>query len=245
VIRAVAFDLDGTLVRTEHLKALSYARALDELEPGVTHERQVVEALPDVIGRSREAVADHLLQSLGLEDLAAKRASELGLAAPRDALLEARLRIYREMMEEPGILKRYLNVAAAALLKDVGARGLGVALATGAPCDTADKVLSSIGMAGSFDRIVSGYDVARNKPAPDIYLLTVQRLGVRPTECVAIEDSRVGVEAAVTAGVWCIAVPTPYTWRGVHDSGLLADLWIVDHPQELHAAFELMVAEQA
>lgn len=233
VIRGVIFDLDGTLVRTEHLKALSYARALDALDPTAPHERRTAEAFQDVIGMSREDVADHLLACMGLEGAAAKRAEELGLAQPRDALLVERLRIYREMMLEPGLLRRYRARYNVDFLFSARDNGYRVALATGATCATAAKVLDSIGLSDCFDAVVSGYDVARNKPAPDIYLLAAERLSLEPAECLAIEDSRVGVQAAIGAGVRCIAVTTAYTRRGVHDSGLLDPQWIVDHPGQL------------
>src|SRR5450756_2232470 len=67
---------------------------------------------------------------------------------------------------------------------------LQVAVATGATCDTADKVLASIELGGCFDEIVSGYEVPCNKPAPDVYLLAAERLRLEPHECLAIEDSR-------------------------------------------------------
>ena len=228
MIRAVIFDLDGTLVRTEHLKALSYARALDRLDPNVSHDRQTAEAFQDVIGMSREDVADHLLARMGLENIAAKRAKELGLANPRDALLDERLRIYREMMQEPGVLLKYRTGPNVEFLFASRDAGLRTAVATGATCATALKVLSAIGLADCFDAIVSGYDVPHNKPAPDIYLLAAQRLGLKPSECLAIEDSRIGVQSAVSAQMPCIAVTTAYTRPGVHASGLLPAEWIVD-----------------
>jgi HAD superfamily hydrolase (TIGR01509 family) len=58
-----------------------------------------------------------------------------------------------------------------------------------------------------FDVVVTADDVARPKPAPDLYLLACERLGVRPDEAVALEDSHTGVEAAKSAGMWCVAVP--------------------------------------
>jgi beta-phosphoglucomutase len=243
VIRAVIFDLDGTLVRTEHLKALSYARALDMLDPTTEHERQTAEAFHDVIGMSREAVADHLLACMGLEHVAARRARELGLAEPRDVLLRERLRIYQEMMLEPGLLRRYRTRCNVDFLFASRAQGYPVALATGATCETAAKVLASIDLTDCFDEIVSGYEVPRNKPAPDIYVLAAKRLGVRPEECIAIEDSRVGVESAVTAGTRCVAVTTAYTRRGVHDSGLLDPEWIVDDSAELEAVSKRALEE--
>ena len=243
MIRGLIFDLDGTLVRSEHLKALSYARALDELDPTTTHERQTAEAFQDVIGMSREAVADHLLACMGLSEVAAKRAKELGLAEPRDALLGERLRIYREMMREPGVLRRYRMRHATELLFSSRDLGYCIALATGATCETAEKVLAAIDLADCFDAIVSGHEVPHNKPAADIYLDAARRLGLSPEECVAIEDSRVGVQAAVSAGLRCIAVTTAYSRPGVRVSGLLDARWIVDDSQDLSAVFGRLLAE--
>jgi beta-phosphoglucomutase-like phosphatase (HAD superfamily) len=62
-----------------------------------------------------------------------------------------------------------------------------------------------------FQSIVSGEEVSHGKPAPDIFLEAAQRLAVPPEECVVIEDSQNGVEAAVQAGMYCIAVPNRFT----------------------------------
>jgi len=81
MIRAVIFDLDGTLVETEELKALSYARAAVELRPEL-NEAEVVEAFKDVVGLSRQEVAMALLQRFGLEAAARARMAEFGVSAP-------------------------------------------------------------------------------------------------------------------------------------------------------------------
>ena len=68
MIRAMIFDLDGTLVQTERLKALSYARAVVELCPHETSEEAVVEAFKEVVGLPRREVAVALMERFGLED---------------------------------------------------------------------------------------------------------------------------------------------------------------------------------
>ena len=75
MIRAFVFDPDGTLVETEALKALSYARAAVELRPDLV-EADVVEAFKDFVGRSRQEVATGLVQRFGLEEAARSRMSE-------------------------------------------------------------------------------------------------------------------------------------------------------------------------
>src|SRR5660397_14447 len=81
MIRAVIFDLDGTLVATERLKALSYARAADELQPTVDHEQPAMDAFAAVVGQHRREVAIHLMRTLGVEALAARRLKEFGVKA--------------------------------------------------------------------------------------------------------------------------------------------------------------------
>ena len=243
MIRAVIFDMDGTLVRTEHLKTLSYAQALDLLDPSMSHIRQTAEAFRDVVGLSREEVADHLLDRMGLCEAATRKADELGLATPRDALLTERLQIYLDLVQGPGALRPYRTRETVDFLFSSRDAGYPVALATGATCETASKVLASIDLADCFDAIVSGYDVAHNKPAPDIYLMAASRLNTKPNECLAIEDSQVGVRSAVSAGMRCIAVTTVYTSPGVHASGVLDDACIVDDPAKLREVADRMLAE--
>jgi HAD superfamily hydrolase (TIGR01509 family) len=62
-------------------------------------------------------------------------------------------------------------------------------------------------VADAFDAIVTSDDVAHPKPAPDLYLLACERLGVDPTDALALEDSPSGIAAAKAAGLTCIAVP--------------------------------------
>ena len=78
-IRAIIFDLDGTLVRTERLKALSYGRAADELDPTIDHEPAALAAFAEVVGQSRRDVAIHLMEALGVAAPAQARREEFGV----------------------------------------------------------------------------------------------------------------------------------------------------------------------
>ncbi len=83
------------------------------------------------------------------------------------------------------------------------------------------------------------------KPDPEIYQLVAGELAVSASECLVIEDSASGVKAAMAAEMGCIAVTTEFTKRGVHESGLLNDGWIVDSPSELQKVAERFIAEKA
>ena len=74
--------------------------------------------------------------------------------------------------------------------------------------------LETLGFQDSFDVVLGGDDVTRGKPEPDIYLLAAERLNIPPAKCIAIEDSPVGIAAAVSAGIFTVAVLTDST-RGM------------------------------
>jgi HAD superfamily hydrolase (TIGR01509 family) len=82
-----------------------------------------------------------------------------------------------------------------------------IGLASNSPRYLVDDALATAGLADAFDTIVTSDDVEHAKPAPDIYLLACDRLGVGPADAVALEDSTSGVTAAKAAGLACIAVP--------------------------------------
>src|SRR5919199_1294191 len=103
MIRAFVFDLDGTLVETEELKALSYARAAAELHPEL-NEEEVIEAFKDLVGLSRQEVAVGLMRRFGLEDAARDRMEEFGVDTPWQAYVQIRLRIYEELVADPKLL---------------------------------------------------------------------------------------------------------------------------------------------
>ena len=81
------------------------------------------------------------------------------------------------------------------------------ALASNSPRHLVDAALATARITDAFDAIVTSDDVQHPKPAPDLYLLACERLGVAPAEALALEDSASGVAAAKAAGLTCIAVP--------------------------------------
>jgi HAD superfamily hydrolase (TIGR01509 family) len=98
-----------------------------------------------------------------------------------------------------------------ALLTAVRARGWRTAVASSSQRASILRALEGLNLAGQFNVTAGGDEVRRAKPAPDVYLLAAQRLGVAPEACVALEDSHNGVQAAKAAGMACIAVPSALT----------------------------------
>ncbi|MBC7260677.1 MAG: HAD-IA family hydrolase, partial [Chloroflexi bacterium] len=78
---------------------------------------------------------------------------------------------------------------------------------------------------------------------PEIYLRVAQALAIPPAQCLVIEDSLSGVQAALAAGRWCIAVPTPLTSRSIHEAHVLDRRWIVDDPAAVKAVVWSLVGK--
>lgn len=90
------------------------------------------------------------------------------------------------------------------LLTEAKKRGLRLAVASSSSREYVDNVLRLYGLEGFFDAIATGDEVVDPKPKPDVYLLAASRLGVKPENCLAIEDSATGMRAAFAAGIACI-----------------------------------------
>ena len=245
MIRAVIFDLDGTLVQTERLKALSYARAVAELRPGAFTEQDVVEVFRDVVGRSRDEVAVALMARFALHAAAKARVPEFGVSAPWQVLIQLRLRYYEAMLADPEVLRTSQWPHNVVLLHAVRQMGCKTGLASMSYCDQVRRVLRVLALEDAFDFIATRDDVEHGKPDPEIYLLVAQQLNVPPRECLVIEDSPVGVRAAISAGMDVIAVTTPFTRQQFKERDLLDRRWVVDDPDRLPDVVRQRIAAHA
>jgi HAD superfamily hydrolase (TIGR01549 family) len=101
----------------------------------------------------------------------------------------------------------------------VGARAAGyrLALASSAETPVIDATVETLRLTALFELRVSGWEVGRGKPAPDVFLEAARRLGLPPGECLVVEDSRNGLLAAKAAGMRCVVVPCEAT--RAHDFG--------------------------
>jgi HAD superfamily hydrolase (TIGR01509 family) len=97
------------------------------------------------------------------------------------------------------------------LLTEARAAGLGTAVASSSTRGWVESWIERHGIRPLFDTVCGRDDVARVKPAPDLFLLAAERLGVPPARCVVFEDSPNGMRAARAAGMRCVAVPNPLT----------------------------------
>ena len=242
MISAIIFDLDGTLVETEELKALSYARAATQLRPDLG-EADVVEGFKDLVGRSRQEVATALVRRFGLEGAARERMAEFGVRKPWQAFVQIRLRVYEALLADPELILGHRYPHNIALLYEVRRSGYPTALSTMSHCEQARHVLAVLGLTDEFDIIATRDDVEHGKPDPEIDLLVARELGVAPEECLVIEDSPVGVQAALAAGMEVIAVTTELTRQKYRDTDLLDRCRVVEDPRMLPTVVRRLIGD--
>jgi HAD superfamily hydrolase (TIGR01509 family) len=181
---AVIFDLDGVLVESE--SAWDQARRDLVARVGGTWKREATRAM---LGMSSPEWSRYVRDELGVpmrpEDINA-------------AVVENIDRRYREALPLiPGAVDAVRRIAAR--------WPLGLASSSNRPI--IDLVLEQAGLSGCFAATVSSEEVARGKPAPDVYLEAARRLGAAPGDCPAIEDSSNGLRSAAAAGMAIVAIP--------------------------------------
>ncbi len=188
-IRALIFDMDGLLVDSEPLAAQAMTDFLARFGQSPRPEvaaKLLGRRLPEAIAIVRDAYElapdlEELTRVYGAMRLAALRGNLRPMAGAREILAFGRR------------------------------AGLRLALATSGMREHVDVSLAESGLCGLFDAEVTGDQVQRGKPAPDLFLLAAQQLGVSPADCVVLEDAPLGVEAAKAAGMRVIAVPNERT----------------------------------
>jgi len=244
-INALVFDLDGTLVQTERLKARSYARAAVELCPEDVTEDDVMEAYKDVVGESRQVVATTLMKQFDLEAASAEHMTEVDVDAPWQAFVQVRLGYYHDLVGDPEVLRENRWPHALALLDRARENQCAVALATTSRRKQACYVLDVLGHDDTFDFVATADDVERTKPHPEIYRMCAVELETAPERMLAIEDSPTGTEAARAAGLHCIAFGTPFTKARLREEAPLDDRWIVTDPEALVATVDTLLDQEA
>ena len=246
MISAIVFDLDGTLVQSEKLKALSYAMAAQRLLRLSEPDPRAIEAYREIVGAARDVASRHVMDRLGLETEVRPLMAGYGASEPWEVLTAMRTEIYDEMVADPQVLKSNVWPHTISLLRVAGETGCQTALATMSQRDETLHVLRALDLEQSLDLILTREDVRDPKPDPEIYLLAAQRLGVRPEDCLVLEDSLTGVRAGVAAGANVIAVATPFTIAGLQSSEasqVMEHVRIVHETEKLAEVVEQRIAE--
>jgi len=184
VIEAVVFDLDGVLLQSEEVWDAVRERYVREA--GGRYDEEVQRAM---MGMSAPEWSRYLHEEAGVRQ------------DPEDinrAVVERMLEAYRsELPLLPGAVEAVRRTA----------ESFPLGLASSSNREIFEAVLDLAGIADCFGATVSSEEVARGKPAPDVYLEAARRLGVEPERCTAVEDSHAGIRSAKSAGMRVVAIP--------------------------------------
>lgn len=244
-VQAFLFDLDGTLVQTERLKALSYAKAAVQLAPAAVSEEAVVEAFKDVVGRSRHEVAESLMQRFNLHEAAQQQMETYNANSAQEAYIKIRLGYYGRMIDDPLVIQKSMWTHNIEQLYNAISMGYPTGLATMSYRAQATRVLDVLSLTSCFDVIATRDDVEHGKPNPEIYHLVTSKLGVKPENCIVFEDSVSGVKAALAAGMQVIAVSTPFTRKTLTEANLVPQEQLVHDPQVLPDLVDRMLNQHS
>lgn len=180
------FDCDGTLVDTMPLHYRAWNAAMQRV--GL-----------------REQLSEELFYSLGgvpTRQVAELMGAHYGLAVDADRMFVEKEEIFLELQEEMRPIAAVVEFA-----REVAKRAP-VSVASGGPKPIVRQTLARVGLAELFPIVVTPEDVVRGKPAPDLFLLAAERMGVEPSRCLVFEDALPGFEAARAAGMRWVEVPS-------------------------------------
>ena len=185
-VRGVLFDMDGIVLDTEKLYARFWQEAAVSLGYPMTWE-----------------------QALGMRSLSrtagqAKLESYFGKGIAIEAVRAKRIELMDQYIDGHGVEPK---PGIGELLDHLDRWGIPRAITTSSPIERVRRYLGPLGLLGRFDKICTGYDVAKGKPEPDIYLYGAASLGLAPERCLALEDSPAGVLSAYRAGCMTVMVP--------------------------------------
>ena len=187
MIRGALFDMDGVLIDSEAMgRDIFYDLAH---ERGYDVERNFFIKL---LGITDEAT-NTLLRKLWGPDCPCEEIQNELRRIRRERAIHGQMPVKRGMEECMAGLK---------------ARGIRIALATSSPRHQAEEYIAAIpAMQNVFDAVICGEEAGRSKPAPDIYLMACEKLGVEPAQAAAVEDSYNGIRSAHAAGMQALMVP--------------------------------------
>ncbi len=192
--KAIIFDLDGVVVDTAKFHYMAWKTLADEL--GLFFDRKVNERLKGV---SRMKSFEIILEVNGAEDRFSEKEKEKLIKKKNDLYVSFVKTLTPDDML-PGV-EEFIDRARAA----------GIKCAVASVSKNAPMVLEALGAADKFDYVADAAKVEKSKPAPDIFLVCAEALGVDPADCIGIEDAQAGIEAIKAAGMYSVGINVTVT----------------------------------
>jgi len=191
MIKAVIFDMDGLMIDSEKIQSKAFETLIS-----IYKKKPILNTLG-------------IIQTIGMTSKENWKRLKIkhNIDENLEKLINERRIIYEKLLSSnikpmPGLIK---------LLKLLQNHNLKMAIASSSNLNIINLVLSNLQIKKYFQVITSGDEVKRSKPHPEIFLKTAKKINIDPKDCLVLEDSQLGVEAAIKAGMKVIAVPNKYT----------------------------------
>ncbi|WNK00878.1 HAD family hydrolase [Thalassospiraceae bacterium LMO-JJ14] len=213
-LSAIIFDVDGTLAETEELHRQAFNAAFTEAGMDWHWGRELYGELLKTTGGKERIHAYHHNYKSNRAIITREQIAELH---------RAKTLRYGELLDGGGL---ELRPGIATLIEQARQEGIRLAIATTTSRANVDALCRTCWKSEPeriFEVIAAGDEVPNKKPAPDVYLLALERLGLAANKCVAIEDSRNGVFSAIEAGLRVHVIPSTYT--AAEEFGDRARIW--------------------
>ena len=197
MIKGVIFDLDGVIVSTDELHYQGWKYMADS--EGIYFDRKINERLRGV---SR-------MESL---DIILEKATKTYTDTQKERLATLKNDYYRELLStlSPN------DILAGVQEVLTGLKAAGVKIAIGSSSKNTPTILKQIGMDTTFDAVSDGNNITNSKPAPEVFLIAAERLGLQPEDCLVVEDAEAGITAALAANMKALAVGSAATDKRAH-----------------------------
>ncbi len=199
--KAVIWDMDGVIADTAHYHLRAWQEAFQKRGVNFTEE-----TFRESFGQRNDTIIGKVLgQGVSQEEINA-------ISNEKEASFRQAIRQHIRAL--PGVIE---------LMNSLARNGFSLALASAAPMENIRLLTEGLGIDRLFQGIVSAEDVAEGKPNPQVFLLAAERLGVKPENCIVIEDAVAGVAAAKRAGMRCLAVTNTHPRASLAEADLIVD----------------------
>lgn len=220
VLKAILFDFNGVIINDEsiHKQLIDDILLGENLRPSDSEHQELC------LGRSDRGCLKDILSRRGRvvsDDYLTKLIANKAIA-------------YRQKIEQLETLPIYPEIKD--ILPQIKSKGLQIGLVTGAVRSEVEFILSRVGILAYFSVIVTGDEIKTSKPAPDGYLLAIERfnrlnfnLQLMPSNCLAIEDTPAGIQAAKQAGIQVVGIANTYPFHFMQRQAN----WAIDYLSDL------------
>ena len=200
-LKAVLFDMDGVIVDTEPLHRKAYYKMFDDLGIAVSEDLYT-----SFTGSSTKKVCSTLIEKFGLQD-------------SHEELAAIKRRYFKHFFDTDSDFELLPGVKN--LIENYYENGLKLILASSAHMNTINWVFEKFGLEEYFTGKISGADLNESKPHPEIFIVAAEMAGEPKENCMVIEDSTNGIQAAFSAGIFCVAYQSAHSTNQIYDKASL------------------------